>query len=129
MSFTETRQHSAIFDAIRKTLDRHGFTALRADSRSYSDDLLLNVQAYLYGCSFGIALFERLESEVFNPNVSFEVGYLYGLGKPVCLLKERTLRQLHADIVGKLYVQFDAQTIGHSIGDGLTKWLADRRLI
>ena len=31
-------------------------------------------------------MFERLESERYNPNVALEVGYMMALGKPVCLL-------------------------------------------
>jgi hypothetical protein len=129
MSFAGTRLHTTIFEAIHETLAKHGYTAIRADMRSYSDDLLTNVYAYMHGSAFAVAVFERLESDVLNPNVSFEVGYLYGLGKQVCLLKERTLRQLHSDVVGRLYVEFDAQAVRRTVSNGLTRWLADKRLI
>lgn len=129
MSFSRTSVHEAIYKEIKTVLKEYGFMALRADTRSYSDDLLLNVQAYLYGCRFAIAVFERLISETINPNVSFEVGFLYGIGKPVCLLKEKTLKELHSDVVGRLYVQFDCQATGSTIRDAITAWLRDHNLI
>ena len=52
-------------------------------------------------------MFERVEQEDFNPNVSLEVGLMFGLRKKVCLLKDKTLKSLHADLVGKLYKPFD----------------------
>ena len=71
--------------------------------------MLWNILTYIYGCRFGIAVFERIEDEAFNPNVALEVGYMMGLGKPVCYLKERTLRTLHTDLVGQLYSEFDVE--------------------
>jgi len=129
MSFASTRLHNAVFKSIQGILKQHGINALRADERDYADDLFMNIETYIYGCSFAVAVFERLEGETFNPNVSFEVGYMYGLGKPVCLLKERTMRQLHADIIGKLYIAFDIQNIEGTLPKGLEKWLKDNKII
>jgi nucleoside 2-deoxyribosyltransferase len=84
---------------------------------------------YLYGCGFGIAVFERIEAEEFNPNVSLEVGYMFALNKPVCLLKDRTLKTLHTDLVGKLYKTFDPQDPIKTIPDEVTQWLSDKEII
>src|SRR5262249_20653018 len=73
MQFGETSLHSAIFEAIRSALAVHDIRALRADSKQYHDDLFPNVLTYVYGCTFGIAVFERIEQDAFNPNVSLEV--------------------------------------------------------
>ena len=70
---TTARRHRK---AIQSTLGTFGIAALRADDKEYHDDLLPNVLTYIYGCRFGIAVFERLEAEDFNPNVSLEVGYM-----------------------------------------------------
>ena len=45
----------------------------RADEREYSDNLLDNVLTYLYACDFGVAVFERVESDEFNPNVTWRL--------------------------------------------------------
>ena len=67
----------------------------------------------------------EFEQEDFNPNVSFEVGWMFGLQKQVCLLKDRTLKTLHTDLVGKLYRTFDPQDPVASIKVELERWVAD----
>ena len=129
MQFGESTAHNRVWAAIRHALDPHQFVVLRADSKQYHDNLLMNILTYVYGCRFGIAVFERIESEVFNPNVALEVGYMMGLGKPVCYLKERTLRTLHTDLVGQLYREFDLQTCEETILPSLLKWMIDKGLM
>jgi hypothetical protein len=128
MQFGKTTAHSRIFDSIRSALAAKGITALRADSKQYHDDLFPNVLTYVYGCDFGIAVFERIEEEAFSPNVSLEVGYMFGLGKSVCLLKDHTLKTLHTDLVGKLYRQFDPLDPAGRIPEELNAWLRDKEL-
>jgi hypothetical protein len=126
MRFSRTRLHEAVTDAVRSTLASNGITALRADDREYHHDLFNNVLTYLHGCGFGIAVFERFETEDFNPNVALEVGYMMALGKPVCFLKDRTLKSLTTDLAGKLYRPFDPQEIADTVPLELTRWLFDK---
>jgi len=129
MRFGSTRLHSALAEAVKDVCSSHGIKALRADEKDYHDDLFPNVLTYIYGCRFGIAVFERLEQNDFNPNVSLEVGYMLALGKPVCLLKDKTLTTLQTDLVGRLYKSFDPQDPSGSIPKELTQWLRDRAFI
>lgn len=129
MRFSSTQAHKGIVDAIREILTRHDITAVRADDKDYAEDLFLNVRTYMHACDFGVAVFERLETNDFNPNVSLEVGYMMALGKPVCLLKDRTLSGLQTDLVGKLYKSFDTQSITNTLTDEITRWLRDRDLV
>jgi hypothetical protein len=129
MRFGNTPAHQEIVDSIRTVLSQNQIKALRADDRQYHDDLFPNVLTYIYGCSFGCAVFERLESEDFNPNVSLEVGYMFALQKPVCLLKDKTLKTLHTDLVGKLYRTFDPQNPSNSIPAPLMEWCMDKGVI
>lgn len=129
MQFGRSPAHEAIAQSIRTTLKAYGLKALRADDKDYHDDLFPNIQTYLHGCAFGIAVFERIEGERFNPNVALEVGYLMAMGKPVCLLKDQTLTALHTDMVGKLYKPFDTQNSSDTIRPQLEKWLADKGII
>lgn len=126
MRFGNTRAHSEIVQSIRETVIPLGISALRADDREYHEDLYYNVLTYIYGCDFGIAVFERIEEEEFNPNVSLEVGCMFGLRKPVCLLKDRTLKTLQTDLMGKLYREFDPQDPRNTIPVQLQKWLRDK---
>ncbi len=125
MRFGTTKAHQMIVAGIRNALTPLGITGLRADDKEYHNDLFSNLLTYIYGCSFGIAVFERIESKVFNPNVSLEVGYMFGLGKQVCLLKDGTLKTLPADLMGKLYRSFDPQDPENTIPTELTRWLKD----
>lgn len=128
MKFGKTHAHERLVKAIRSTLALRGLAGVRSDDRQYHDDLYWNVLTYAYGCGFGIAVYEHIEAEEFNPNVSLEVGYVLGLHKPVCLLKDRTLRKMHADLLGKLYKEFDQQDPEWTIGIELPKWLIDKNL-
>lgn len=129
MRFGKTKLHDEITTAIRSTLAPFGIEGVRADDKQYHDDLFPNITTYLHGCGFGIAVFERIESDDFNPNVSLEVGYMLAMRKSVCLLKDQTLKTLHADLVGKLYSPFDTLEITHTIEVQLSKWLSDKALI
>ena len=128
MQFAESSVHAEILNAIRETLQSYGIEALRADDREYHEDVLNNIVTYLYGCSFGVAVFEQIDTNYFNPNVSLEVGYMLGLQKRVCLLKERGLASLHTDLVGKLYRKFDRKDPMVTIKANLSKWVEDLRL-
>lgn len=129
MQFTNTRLHNEIIMTIKSSCASHGIVALRADDKSYSDDLLPNVRTYMHSCGFGIAIFERLTSEIFNPNVSLEVGYMMALGKPTLLLKDSTLSSLPTDLVGRLYKTFDTQNPQESMPPVIEKWLGEKSLV
>lgn len=126
MRYGTTVAHSEITSGIKTALSKRGIAGLRADDKQYHDDLFGNILTYLYGCGLGVAVFERLETDDFNPNVSLEVGYMLGLRKPVCLLKDRTLKTLHTDLTGRLYRAFDPQHPIDSIASELTQWLHDK---
>lgn len=129
MRFGTTKAHTEIIQSIRDALANHGVKALRADDKDYHDDLFWNILTYIHGCGFGIAVFERIEQEEFNPNIALEVGYTMALKKPVLLLKDSTLKNLNADLVGKLYKTFDPQEISASIAPQIQRWLKDKSLI
>lgn len=126
MRFGKTKAHENIVSGINTAIEPFGITALRADTKQYHDDLFYNILTYIYGCGLGIAIFERIESEQFNPNVAMEVGYMFALRKPVCLLKERTLATLQTDLIGKLYRSFDSLDPHATIPQELSAWLRDK---
>jgi nucleoside 2-deoxyribosyltransferase len=118
----EVNNNEKILKVIADVLKSHGFTGIRADYKDYHSELLPNVMTYMEGCEFGIAVFED-----FNPNVSFETGYMMSNGKPICFLKEKNLSNLHIDIISKLYKDFDSSE-PKTIGPVLEKWLKDNIL-
>lgn len=129
MRFGKTKAHNDILNAIKGSLKSYGIKGVRADEKEYHDDLYHNILTYIYGCNFGIAVFERIESQEFNPNISFELGYMSALKKPVCILKDKTLKTLQTDLVGKLYKNFDPQDPIGTIPNEISKWLFDKGII
>jgi hypothetical protein len=129
MRFGNTPAHNNIVQGIKDALAPHGISAVRADDKDWHGDVYYNILTCIYGCSFGIAVFERILQNDFNPNVAFEVGYMTALGKEVCLLKDTTLAGLHTDLIGKIYKSFDPQDPITSILPELTKWMQDRGII
>jgi hypothetical protein len=128
MRFGDTAAHARIERAIKMTLKKHGLIGLLARDCEFHEDLYPNILTYAHGCDFGIAVFERLKTDEFNPNVALEVGYMFGLRKHVLLLKDQTLRALHTDLVGKLYKEFDPQHPERTIPGQIDRWLTDKGL-
>ncbi len=128
MQFGKTQAHNKIAEAVRHGLKSRGIEGVRADDKRYHDDVFYNVLTYMHGCGMGMAVFERIKANAPNPNVALEVGYLFALRKPVCLLKDETLDALQADLVGKLYDDFDPQDPAGTIPTVVQTWLADKDL-
>jgi hypothetical protein len=128
MQFSETKLHKEIVSCIKDVLGKHNIIALRADDKQYMDDLFPNVKVYMHACDFGVAVFDRITEDDFNPNVSLEVGYMLGMGKNVLLLKDKTLKSLPTDLTGKLYKQFSTLEISASLPEQIEKWLSDKGL-
>lgn len=128
MQFGVTKEHTDIIISLRKNLTENGLSGVRADDKTYHDDKLYNILTYLHGCGFGIAVFETITDQSFNPNVSLEAGYLMGLHKPICLLKEKSLKTLPSDLVGRLYQEFSIEQCDLSISNVLRNWLSDKDL-
>ncbi|HZX16189.1 MAG TPA: TIR domain-containing protein [Pseudomonas sp.] len=129
MSFRETPFHREVHAALRKILSQHGFNLLRADDRAYSDDVLSNIETYIFGSKFAFSVHDRIENENHNANVSLEIGYLMGQGKHVCLLKEQSVNSLPSDLQGRLYVSFSMFNIESSLAIAVEGWLKSKRLI
>ena len=129
MPFTATKPFEQIAQVVKATAEKYGVTVIRADENEFHADLLSNVRTHLHGCGFGIAVYERIESDNPNPNVGFEVGYLMAMNKPVLLLKDRTVKTLQADLAGRLYKPFDPHSPDATTPNQLTKWLEDNGII
>jgi hypothetical protein len=115
MRFADSVANQKVVRSLRTALRRYGLTPPRADQKAYSESLWENVKFYMNACDLGVAVFEQLVEEDYNPNVSLELGHMLALGKKVLLLKEHHLPRLPSDIVGHLYKEFDARDIAATI--------------
>jgi hypothetical protein len=126
MPFDKSPINEKILKTIKMILEENDYVGVRADDRVFHDAVLYNILTYLHGCDFGIAVFDKSDITTFNPNISFEVGFLIALNKPVFLLKDKKLTTLQSDLAGKLYSEFDLQDIENTISPMLKKWLLDK---
>jgi len=129
MRFAAAKPFDRIVTLIKDTATRYGVTVVRADENEFHADLWGNVRTHLHGCGFGIAVYERIETDEPNANVGLEVGYLMAMNKPVLLLKDRTIKTLQADLAGKLYKPFDPHDPEGTVPKQLDKWLEDYGVI
>lgn len=117
-----------ILKAIKEVCSKRGIQAVRADEKRFNGDLWNNVRTYMHGAGFGIAVIQASDSKNTRHNVAIEMGYMLALKKEVCILKERALRKMPADLVGKLYDEFDKKKPVRSIRNVLDTWLKDSDL-
>jgi hypothetical protein len=125
ISFEKTPTHYAISSAIKKSLSRFQIRAMRADDAWFHENLYDNIRTYMCGCDFGIAVIERISTQSHNANIAFETGYMKGLKKPVCIMKDKTMATIQADLLGALYQEFDTRDIEASVDDALNVWVGD----
>lgn len=125
MKFRDTKQNNSIYQALKETSQYYGYNLLRADQRSYANDLWTNVQEYMHACDYGIAVFDQINERNFNPNVSIELGYMLALEKSCLILKEERMPDIPTDIAGQLYKEFDAFNISESVRERTLKWFRD----
>jgi len=120
-----------IWNTINSTLGQsYGFRALRADQKDYTqgDWIWNNVCVYMESSRFGIAVLENLLSSEFNPNVAIEFGYMKSLGRNVLRLKEKSFENISADLIGRMWKEFSADTessIEETVGNAIHRWAID----
>ena len=129
MRFTAAKAFARIVEIIKATAEKHGLAVVRADEQEFHADLWGNVRTHLHGCGFGVAVYERIETDEPNANVGLEVGYLLAMNKPVLLLKDKTLEAIQSDLAGKLYKNFDPHDPEGTIPELLNKWLEDNGIV
>lgn len=123
MRFLASDQLDEAYATIRDTLSARGFSAVRADDRDYTGELWSNIEVYLTGSKYGIAILEDIERRDFNPNVSLELGYMLGRRKRCLILKEQRLPDLPADVVHRLYKTFDMFNVRSSVAREIGRWI------
>jgi hypothetical protein len=105
---------------IKNVLSEQGMNGILASEHNLTDDLY-NPIACLLSCSRGIAVFDEAEvGQKFNPNVAYELGMLHLLGRGCLILKHRSLKTLHTDILMKLYHEYETP---EAAGAEIRNWI------
>lgn len=130
-------EHKSVADKIIDILKKHDINGYIADAvgGKHSDDLLPNIEVFMYGCDFGIGIYaddsilENNEKIRINSNLSFEVGYMLSMQKQICILKDKKLTKLNSDLCSKIYVEFDKDDTTNNLEQSLTEWLRNKKII
>ena len=88
-------------DGIEKPLGKIGYKALRADKNPLVGALMCNICSGIQESAICIA-----DITEWNPNVLFELGLMYGLGKTVIIVKRKGSK-VPTDLRFALYVEYD----------------------
>jgi len=122
------RKLANLFTTIKLELDKYGLDAVRADEKTYCATQYMwdNAQVYMTACDYGIAVLEDIYLDEMNPNVALEYGYMLAKEKKVHLLKEKSFKNIRADILGKIWTEFDIDR-EKSVREAIQRWMVDLR--
>jgi hypothetical protein len=108
--------------AAKAACEKHGLIFHLASDRNIVDDLWPNVAAHMWGCRYGIAVFEAVSDKGLNYNLNIEVGSCLVLGRRLALLKDKSLKAMPSDLVGHIYLDVDLAKPG-SVTKRLDGWI------
>lgn len=131
-----------IYDIVEDVFSKQGFKVTKASEKEFQNDLWDNVQVYLDCCRAAVSIFHfdnkkegcfgslkkllAIEKTEFNPNVAIETGYMIAHRdkKDVCILKDKRLKNLPTDFLGKLYKEYDINNLDN-LREQLNTWIND----
>lgn len=112
---------------IRDACERHGLVAHLASDHELHPDLGTNVIGHLWASRYGIAIFEEREGGL-NYNLNIEAGSCLALGRPLAILRDRTVGKLPTDLVGRIYHPVDLDDPG-TVGDEIHRWIREALML
>jgi hypothetical protein len=95
-----------------------------ASDRAITDDLWSNVTAHMWGCRYGIGLFEDRVDRGLNHNLLIEVGAMIMTGRRCALLKDGSIDKMPTDFIGMIYKSVNLE-VESTVRDRVTDWLKD----
>jgi nucleoside 2-deoxyribosyltransferase len=123
MRFHSTPQMDALHHAIKATLSSRGLDGIRADDRDYTGEIWRNILLCMSGCNLGIAVFEDIDMQDHDQNVTLELGYMMALGHRYLILKEIHSPALPTTLSNVFYKPFNRDDIQGSVARSIDRWL------
>jgi hypothetical protein len=116
-----------VIKTVKDSIKAAGFVPRIASERMYFDDVWSNVELYLLGCRYGVAIVEGHYLPELNPNVAMEWGWMRGLGKDVLFLVEKKAHKyIRADWSGLIRREFSWREPRETIPRHVRAWLESR---
>jgi len=102
------KDNRTLSDYIIKNLSEAGLNGVRADQPEWNlTNNVYNPIAVLYCCKYGIALFDKVETnQAYNPNVIYELGIMHNLGRECLILRNDSLPAVPFDLIKDLYMPY-----------------------
>jgi hypothetical protein len=111
-------------EIAREACRLHGLEFHLASDRAIDDDLWANVAAHMWACQYGLAFFEDRMKAGLNYNLTIEVGSMLMAGRRCGLLKDRSIKKMPTDLVGRIYKDVDLGK-SQSVASAVHEWLRD----
>lgn len=123
MRYGKTKEFKHIERAIKAAVTAYNLRALLAKDVLCDEEIWRNVRWLMDHSRYAIAVFDRLDEPQINPNVTLELGYMLALKKQCLILKDKSMKTLNSDIIGRLYTPFDTHGAYNSVHKAVTTWL------
>lgn len=132
-SFADEYEHT-ISSALSSIEQKYYIKSHLADKsyKATTDDLFPYLQSLMHCCDFGIGVFfQDPRTNSINANLSIEVGYMLGIKKEICYLKDVELKEPPADLISKIYTKYKKtkRSKGKDVptmDEALCKWIDGR---
>jgi hypothetical protein len=109
---------------VREVCAEVGLEFHLASDRAIVDDLWDNVTAHMWGCRYGVALFEDRVDRGLNHNLLIEVGAMIMSGRRCALLKDGSIEKMPTDFVGMIYKSVDLSA-EETVAQVVKAWICD----
>jgi len=115
--------YAQLIPKLREAVAQHGL-ALRVASDGVAEDLLwANVVTYMWACKYAIVLMDTAQG-VLNSNVLIEIGGMLMTGRRCAILRDKSVPQMPADLVGHIQKPTDLADHNASVNE-IHKWIRD----
>jgi hypothetical protein len=115
--------YAQLIPELREAVAQHGL-ALRVASDGVAEDLLwANVVTYMWACKYAIVLMDTAQN-VLNSNVLIEIGGMLMTGRRCAILRDKSVPQMPADLVGHIQKPTDLADHNASVNE-IHKWIRD----
>lgn len=108
---------------IRDVLDFYGLKARFSKDRNYSDEFWKNTETCMHGSRYGIVVFEEIDKQEYDPDISLQLGYMCSHAKECLFLNEKSMKRLHTEIFGNIHKKFDQSRIKETVTTCIEEWL------
>ncbi len=112
--------------AIKKVIESYGLTPVLAETKATQEGLLCNVCKTIQKSGYAVADISRdgyidTNQKEYNPNVMFELGIIFGLGRKYCILCHSNTK-VPVDLRGLIINKYNNK---EDIEKNVSKWITD----